>query len=132
MSVKKTGSPLSSGAEALDQLGGKEEIRGKKTESTFESALAQVAGEIEQAGATESTSPTRSAFQEIAQSANLDTPDGAMSAVKDSAHFLVKSRLKEDLRDSHEGKKVSDDLSIYISKDPFLHKKILSVLQKLK
>ncbi len=124
---------MSSGAEALEQLGGKEEIRGKKTESAFESALAQIAGEIEQAGAGEkSGSPTRTAFQEIAQSADLETPEGALSAVHDSAHFVVKSRLKEDLRESVEGKKVTEDLSSYISKDPFLHKKILNLLQRLK
>lgn len=133
MSVKKTGSPLSSGAEALDPLGGKEDVRGKKTDKSFETALAQVAGEIEKAGANEQTGgPTRTAFQEIAQSANLDTPEGALSAVRDSAQFLVKSRLKENLRDSDEGKKVTEDLSNYIARDPFLHRKILNVLQRLK
>lgn len=134
MAIKKTGSPLSSGAESIEPLGGKEDVRGAgKTERTFESALADVAGEIERAGSgAEAESPTRSAFKEIAANSNLDSAEGAMSAVQDSARFLVGSRLREDMRDSEEGKKVTDDLSSYISKDPFMHKKILGILQRLK
>jgi hypothetical protein len=134
MSVKKTSSPLSSGAESLDPLGGKDELqRGGKVDKNFEAALAEVAGQLEQAGASGQTdSPTRSAFKEIASNANLDSSEGSMSAVRESAHFLVSSRLKEDVRDSEQGKKISDDLSNYISKDPFMHRKILSILQRLK
>lgn len=134
MSVKKTSSPLSSGTESIDQLANNEEIkRGGKVDKNFEAALAEVAGQLDQAGAAEqSNSPTRSAFQEIASNANLDSPEGAFSAVKESAHFLVSTRLKEDLRDSDQGKKISEDLSNYISKDPFMHRKILNILQRLK
>ena len=133
MAIKKTSSPLSSGAESLDPLGGKDELRGGKVDKNFEAALAEVAGQLEQTGASDkSDSPTRSAFQQIASNANLDSPEGAMSAVKESAHFLVNSRLKEDVRDSEQGKKISEDLSQYISKDPFMHRKILGILQRLK
>ena len=134
MSVKKTGSPLSSGAESLDPLGGKEELRGgEKVSKSFETALAEVAGQIEQAGdAAQTDGATKSAFKEIAGNANLDTPEGALTAVRESAGFLVKSRLKEDLRDSEQGQKIADDLSEYISKDPYMHRKLLGILQKLK
>ena len=134
MAIKKTSSPLSSGAESLDPLGGKDELqRGGKVDKNFEAALAEVAGQIDQAaGSEKSDSPTRSAFQQIASNANLDSPEGAMSAVRESARFLVSSRLKDDLRDSEQGKKISDDLSSYISKDPFMHRKILGILQRLK
>lgn len=134
MSIKKTSSPLSSGAESLDQLGGKDDLqRGGKVDKSFEAALAEVTGQIEQAGASgKSESPARSAFQEIAKNANLDSPEGAMSAVRESAQFLVSSRLKGDLKDSEQGKKISEDLSNYISKDPFMHRKILGILQRLK
>lgn len=134
MTVKKTGSPLSSGAESLDPLGGKEEIqRGGKVDKSFEAALAEVAGQLEQAGTAEqSSSPVRTAFQQIAESANLDSPEGAMSAVRESAQFLVSSRLTDEIRGSEQGKKISEDLSNYISKDPFMHRKILSILQRLK
>lgn len=134
MAIKKTGSPLSSGAESLDPLGGKEELRGGKVDNkNFEAALAEVAGQLEQAGTSENASnPTRSAFQQIASNSNLDSQEGAMEAVKESAHFLVSSRLKDDMRDSEQGKKISEDLSEYISKDPLMHRKILGILQRLK
>ncbi|MEO6589455.1 MAG: hypothetical protein ABIP06_09140, partial [Pyrinomonadaceae bacterium] len=65
MSVKKTGSPLSSGAESLDPLGGKEDVRGEKVSKNFEAALAEVAGQIENAGNTgETDGATKSAFKE--------------------------------------------------------------------
>ncbi len=134
MSVKKTSSPLSSGSESLDQIGGKDELlRGGKVDKNFEAALAEVAGQLDKAGATDdANSPTRSAFQKIASDANLDSPEGSMSAVRESAHFLVSSRLQDGLRETDQGKKISDDLSNYISKDPFMHRKILTILQRLK
>ncbi len=134
MAIKKTGSPLGSGAESLDPLGGKDEVRGSgKVDKNFETALAEAAGQIEQAGASEKAdSPTRSAFQQIASNANLNSPEGAMFAVRESARFLVSSRLKDEMRDSEQGKKISEDLSNYISKDPFMHRKILRILQGLK
>lgn len=134
MAIKKTGSPLSSGAESLDPLGGKDKVRGGgKVDKNFETALAEAAGQIEQAGTSEKAdSPTRSAFQQIASNANLNSPEGAMFAVRESARFLVSSRLKDEMRDSEQGKKISEDLSNYISKDPFMHRKILRILQGLK
>ncbi|CAN5695589.1 hypothetical protein BH20ACI4_BH20ACI4_11460 [soil metagenome] len=134
MSVKKTGSPLSSGAESLDPLGGKDELRGgEKVSKNFETALAEVAGQIEQsADSTQTDGATKTAFKEIAGNANLETPEGALTAVRESAGFLVKSRLKEDLRDSEQGQKIADDLSEYISKDPYMHRKLLGILQKSK
>ncbi len=134
MAIKKTGSPLTGGAEPLDPLGGKDEIqRGGRVDKNFEAALAEVAGQIEQvAGTGTADSPTRSAFYKIASNANLDSPEGAMSAVRESARFLVSSRLKDEMRDSEQGKKISEDLSRYISSDPFMHRKILGILQRLK
>jgi hypothetical protein len=133
MAIKKTGSPLSSGAESIDPLGGKDIQRGGRIDKNFEAALAEVAGQIEQAAGTgKSDSPTRSAFQQIASNANLDSPEGAMTAVRESAHFLVSSRLKDEMRESEQGRKISEDLSNYISKDPFMHRKILGILQRLK
>ena len=113
MSVKKTGSPLSSGAESLDPLGGKDEPRGgEKVSKNFEAALAEVAGQIENAGNSGQTEgAAKTALKEITGNSNLDTPEGALTAVRESAGFLVKSRLKEDLRDSEQGQKIADELS---------------------
>lgn len=134
MTVKKTGSPLSSGAESIDPLGGKEELRGgEKVSKNFEAALAEVAGQIENAGNSgQPDGAAKTAFREIAGNANLDTPEGALTAVRESAGFLIKSRLKKDLRDSEQGQKITDELSDYISKDPYMHRKLLGILQKLK
>lgn len=132
MAIKKTSSPLSSGAESLDPLGGKEAIQSGKVDKSFESALAELSGQVEQSGAGETESAAKSAFKQIAADANLDSADGALTAVRESARYLVNTRLKEEMRDSEEGKKISDDISGYISKDPFLHKKILGILQRLK
>lgn len=133
MSVKKTGSPLSSGAESIDPLGGKDELQSGKIEKNFETALAELAGQVGQTGSSEKPeNPTRLAFQEIAAGSNLDSPEGAMSAVRESAEILVNSSLGEDLRNSAQGKKITEDLSNYISRDPLMHRKILDILQRLK
>lgn len=133
MSVKKTSSPLSSGAEALEPLGGKDELKQGKVEKSFEAALAELAGQIEQTGANEKTdNPTRAKFQEIANNGNLDSPEGAMTAVQESAKYLVGSRLSDEMRDSEQGKKVTEELGEYLSKDPLMNKKILGILQRLK
>lgn len=134
MSVKKTSSPLSSGAESLEPLSRKDETRrGGQVEKNFEAALAEVAGQIDQTGASgETSSPAHSALSQIASGSDLNTPEGAMQAVRESARFLVTSRLDEELRDSSQGKKMTDDLSEYIAKDPFMHRKILSILHRLK
>jgi hypothetical protein len=134
MSVKKTSSPLSSGSEALEPLSPKDELRrGGKIEKNFEAALAEVAGQIDQTGGSGETSgAARGALSQIASGSDLDTPEGAMQAVRESARFLVNSRLNEELRDSSQGKKMIDDLSEYIAKDPFMHRKILNILHRLK
>jgi hypothetical protein len=134
MSVKKTSSPLSSGAESLDPLGGAGQTqRGERVEKNFEAALAELAGEVESAGAAGGAeNPTRAAFQQIAANADLEAPEEALAAVRESARYLVGSRLKEDLRESEQGRKIAEDLSVYIARDPLMHRKILSILQKLK
>lgn len=134
MSVKKTSSPLSSGAEPLEPLSRKDDARRSgQVEKNFEAALAEVAGQIDQTGESGgANSPARSALSQIASGSDLNTPEGAMQAVRESARFLVTSRLNDELRDSAQGKKMTDDLSEYIAKDPFMHRKILSILHRLK
>lgn len=133
MSVKKTSSPFSSGAESIEPLSPKDLNKTKKAEGSFEKALSEVEGQIEQAGQTaQSGSAEKTALSNIASNAQLDTPEGAFGAVKESAGFLVKSRLAEQFGDSEQGEKLTDDLSEYIARDPFMHRKILGILQKLK
>ncbi len=133
MSVKKTSSPFTSGAESLEPLSPKDLNQTKKTEGSFEKALSEVEGQIEQAGQTSaSESPEKTALSNIASNAQLDTPEGAFGAVKESAGFLVKTRLNGKFGDTEQGRKLTEDLSEYIARDPFMHRKILGILQKLK
>lgn len=133
MSIKKTSSPNSHRTDSIDQFGAKEVINEGKVERSFEAALAEVAGQIEKTGNTEKAeNSAQVVLRQIAENLNLDSPDEAMSAVRESANFIVNSRLEEKFRDTEQGKKITSDLSEYISNDPFLYRKILGVLQKLK
>lgn len=133
MSIKKISSPISGGADAVEQTGAKEVLNDGKVEKSFEAALAEVAGQIEKTGTTEKTeNPAQIVLRQIAENLNLDSPDEVMSAVRESANFIVNSRLEEKFRDTEQGKKITSDLSEYISNDPFMYRKILGVLQKLK
>ncbi|MEZ5307624.1 MAG: hypothetical protein R2684_10815 [Pyrinomonadaceae bacterium] len=133
MSIKKAGSPFASGAEPLEPLGGKDLKRTDKAEGSFESALAELEGQIEQAGqVSDSGNVERSALGNIASSARLDTPEGAFGAVKESAGFLVKSRLSDAFVASDQGKKLTEDISDFIARDPFMHKKLLGILERLR
>jgi hypothetical protein len=133
MAIKKTDLPLTGGAQPLDRLDGKDGIEGGKVEKSFSATLAEVAGQIEQAAGSErADSAVRAAFEQIALNTDLDSPEEAMTAVRESARFLVKSRLNDGLRDTEQGRKISEDLSSYISRDPFMHRKILGILQRLK
>ena len=133
MSVKKTESPFPGGAEPLEPLSSKDLKRTDQAEGSFESALADLEGQMEQVGQTsDSGSTERSALGSIASDAQLDTPEGAFGAVRESAGFLVKSRLQNEFLESDQGKKIADDLSDFIARDPFMHGKLLGILQRLK
>lgn len=133
MSVKKTGSRDLGGAEPLKPTSRKDLERAEKAEGSFKSAMAELGGHIEQMGrASDSGSAERSALGSIASRAQLDSADGAFGAVKESAGFLIESRLNKVLLESEEGKKLTEDISDFIARDPYLHQKILGVLQRLK
>ncbi len=133
MSVKKTSSPFSSGAESIEPVSHKDLRKTGKSEASFEAALSDIEGQLEQAGQSgQSLSPERSALSNIASNAQLDTPEGAFCAVKESADFLVKSRIDEQFGESDQGRKITQDLSDYIARDPFMHRKLLGILQRLK
>ena len=133
MSVKKTGSKNLGGAEPLKPTGRKDLERAEKAEGNFKSAMAELGGHIEQMGhVSDSGSVERSTLGNIASNAHLESADGAFGAVKESAGFLVQSRLNKDILETEEGKKLTEDISDFIARDPYLHNKILGVLQRLK
>ena len=130
MKVNRPGSPLSGGAEPLEQLDPQELQQALKSER-FSAALsrleAQAAG-----GSGDAQSPVRAALADIANSSNLSSNEGAAAAVRESARFMVRSRLHEKFRDSEQGSTLVERLSEFVASDPLLHSKLLGILQKVK
>ena len=130
MKVNRPGSPLSSGAEPVEPLDAKELQQALKSER-FNAALAQL--EAQAAGGTnEASSPARAALAQIADTANLSSSEGAAAAVRESARFMVRSRLNEKFRDTEQGSTLVERLSEFVASDPLLHSKLLGILQKVK
>jgi hypothetical protein len=128
MKVNRPTDPLGGGAaEPLDPKALQKMVKGGQ----FQAALDQLAAQTEAQG-DNATDPTRSALSDIANGANLANPDGAMAAVKEASKYMVRSRLREKYRDTPEGENVIEGLSEFISSEPSLRGKFLSLLNKLK
>ena len=130
MKVNRPGSPLSSGAEPLEQLDAQELQRAVKSER-FNAALAHLEAQAA-GGAGGASSPVRSALEQIANSANLTSSEGAATAVRESARFMVRSRLREKFRDTEQGSTLVERLSEFVAADPLLHSQLLGILQRVK
>ena len=130
MKVNRPGSPLSSGAEPIEQLDAQELQKALKGER-FNAALAQL--EAQAAGQTgDAQSPVRAALAQIADASNLSSSEGAATAVRESARFMVRSRLNEKFRDTEQASTLVERLSEFVASDPLLHSKLLGILQKVK
>ena len=130
MKVNRPGSPLSSGAEPLEQLD-PQELQSQLKAERFNAALAQLEAQAK-GGAAGAASPARAALAQIADSANLSSSEGAAAAVRESARFMVRSRLAERFRDTEQGSTLVERLSEFVASDPLLHSKLLGILQKVK
>ena len=130
MKVNRPGSPLSSGAEPLEQLDPKELQKSIKSER-FNAALAHLEAQAS-AGTGGPSSPVRSALEQIANASNLTSSEGAATAVRESARFMVRSRLSEKFRDTEQGSTLVERLSEFVASDPLLHSKLLGILNKVK
>jgi hypothetical protein len=131
MKVKGPTSPLSGAPEPLDPR----DLRRMAEGDGFASALSELAGQTGASGAGQSSSasnPTRAALEQIASSADLATAEGAASAVRESARFMVRSRLGKSYRDTEQGEQLAAELGQYVASDPLLKGKLLSILRKLK
>jgi hypothetical protein len=130
MKVNRPGSPLSSGAEPLDQLEAQELQKALKSER-FNAALAQLEAQAA-GGAGGKSGPVRAALAQIADASNLSSSEGAAAAVRESARFMVRSRLSEKFRDTEQASTLVERLSEFVASDPLLHSKLLGILQKVK
>lgn len=133
MSVKGPSSPLSSGAEPLEPLSPNElqkVVKGGQFESQL-AALDAAASDGAQ-GVSGETSESVNALRQIASGANLENPAEALGAIKESARFMISSRIQENFRQSEQGGKLVEDLSNHVATDPLLQRKMLRILERLK
>ena len=130
MKVNRTGSPLSSGAEPVDAPDAQElqrALEGERFSAVLSQLEAQAAG-----GKGGAPSAVRSELSRIAQNANLSTGEGAADAVRESARFMIRSRLGEKFRQGEQGDGLVEKLSEFVTSDPLLHSKLLGILERLK
>jgi len=120
MKINKTKSPFVSGADAPDEKDIAKAIKGEK--------FAETLSALETAAETSAPSAARTALTAIASQYDLSNENEQREALRESAEFLVKSRLNEKYKKAD---KVIGELSDFVADDPFLKTKLLSVLQKL-
>jgi hypothetical protein len=133
MKINRTGNPLTEAAEPLDPRDLQNLVKGER----FEAVLSELEG---QAGATTANtvdnaaamSSTRAALAQIANGADLANAGQSLSAVRQSARYMISSRLNKQYRKTEEGERIIEGLSEYVSSDPLLKSKILAILQKVK
>lgn len=121
MKINKTKSPFVGGADAPTEKDIAKAVKGDK----FADALSA----LETASMTDGApSETQTALTQIASQYDLSNEQNQQSALEESAEFLIKSRLKDEYKKSE---KVVAELKHFVTDDPFLKGKLLSVLQKL-
>lgn len=133
MKVNRPGDPLTGSTEPLDPRDLQNVVKGER----FEAVLSELEGQASTtAGNTvdnaQAMSSTRAALTSIAKEADLANASQALSAVRESARFMISSRLSEQYRATEEGERLIEGLSEYVASDPLLKSKILSILQKVK
>lgn len=121
MKINKTKSPFVGGADAPTEKEIAKAIKGEK----FADALSALETASTADGAP---SATQTALAQIASQYDLSNEQNQQNALEESAEFLIKSRLKNEYKNSE---KVIKDLRNFVTDDPFLKTKLLSVLQKL-
>lgn len=135
MSVKRPSSPLGSGSEPLDSLNSKQQLQETVKSGQLGAELTALEGvaEGEQTQQlSQKQTETLQNLRAIAANADLSTPQQAAAAVRQSAHYLIKSRIQEKFREQQEVSDLLEDLSQFVSNDPYLHRKLKNILERLK
>ena len=127
MKIKAPGSPLSGGTEPLEPLDPRDLQQTVKS-GRFADALSQLETRATSAGA----SATQAALAEVARDADLSTNEGALTAVRASARYMIASRLDEKHRETLQGEEMIENLSEYVANDPLLKSKLTTILRRLK
>lgn len=121
MKINKTKSPFVSGADAPSEKEIAKAVKGEKFAEALSALDSAVASDA-------APSPTQTALTKIVSQYDLSNEQNQQSAIDESAEFLVKSRLKDEYKKSE---KVVSELKNFVTDDPFLKGKLLSILQKL-
>lgn len=130
MKIKGASSPFSGSADASEPLDPREQLRGVVKAERFAAALSNL--EAQAAAATGTPSAAHATLRNIARNADLSSPDEAIKAVRESAQFIVESRLDERSRETDEGKQAVAEISEFVAADPSLRSKLLSILNRVK
>lgn len=133
MSVKRPGSPLSSGAESLEPLDSKDLQKTVKS-GGFASQLEalETAAADGASGADTTESVSLQSLRQIAANSDLSTPGQTLAAIRESAKFLINSRINEKFREREKVAGMVEELSDFVAEDPFLGIKLKKILERLK
>ncbi len=135
MSVKRPGSPLSSGAESLEPLDSKDlqkSISGGQLASQLDALETAASGGDGAGEVSAAKNETLQKLGQIAANADLSTPEQALAAIRESAQFLINSRINQKFREREKVSGMIEDLSDFVAEDPFLGAKIKKILERLK
>ena len=134
MSVKRPGSPLSSGAESLEPLDSKDLQKSVRT-GQFASQLDALETAAGGEGAGEVSGAKNETLQQLGQiaaNADLTSAGQALAAIRESARFLINSRINEKFREQDKVTSMIEELSDFVAEDPFLGTKLKKILERLK
>ena len=130
MNVNRPSDPMGGGTAApLDPKALQKMVKGERFQAALDKMAAQAEAQANTGGAAETS---RNTLANIANSANLANPEQALAAVREASRFMVRSRLSDKYRDSQEGENAIEGLCEFISSEPSLKGKFLSILKKLK
>ena len=133
MKINRTGNPLTDATDPLDPRDLQNLVKGERFEAVLSELEGQagpgVANTVDNSAAMSST---RAALARIASGADLANAGQSLSAIRESARYMIRSRLSKQFRKTEEGERVIEGLSEYVASDPLLKSKILSILQKVK
>ncbi len=132
MKVNRPRSPLGSSAEPLEPLSPRDLQRAAKSEQ-FNADLSQLEAQLgTQKPTAAARSATRTTLEQIAGGANLMSSEGAAAAVRESARYMIRSRLSERYRDTEHGTRLIEEMSEYVTNDQSLKARLLAILKRIK
>lgn len=133
MKINRPGDALTGATEPIDPRDLQNLVKGERFEAVLSELEGQASASVPNTvDNSTAMSDTRAALARIASEADLANAGQSFSAVRESARYMISSRLSKQYRKTEEGERVIEGLSEYVASDPLLKSKILSILQKVK